>query len=368
MELRGEPEHAVELAARLRSAIGLPFHYEGLTLLLDASIGIAVFPEHGDDADALLRHSDIAMYEAKRQRSGYELYAPNANNRTRESLALLGELPAAIKTGQMVLHYQPKFDFATGELTGVEALVRWQHPQRGMLLPGVFLPLAEHTSLMRPLTFAVLSGAIEQAARWAKQGPRIPVAVNLSAPDLIDAHLATEVTRLLSAHGLDPELLEVEVTERIVAIDPDRVSATLASLRELGVTVALDDFGTGSSSLSYLRRLPVQVLKIDRSFVRAASTGDPADVALVANIIGLATALGLRSIAEGIETTAERQLLSDLGCDQGQGFGLARPMAAELVADHLRWQESETTTTPHLEQGGEAIYPPAKFVVDSVCT
>ena len=159
--------------------------------------------------------------------------------------------------------------------------MRWQHPSRGLLLPNALLPLIEHTGLMRPLTWQVLSSAVEQAAQWMKQGLAIPVAVNFSAPDLIDANLASEVRRQLTAHRLEPEMLEVEVTEGIIATDRDRVSATLASLRELGVTIALDDFGTGSSSLSYLRRLPVQVLKIDRSFISSASTGDPADVALV---------------------------------------------------------------------------------------
>jgi EAL domain-containing protein (putative c-di-GMP-specific phosphodiesterase class I) len=322
------------------------FAYEGLTLILEASVGIAMFPDHGTDPGRLLRHADIAMYEAKRQRSGVELYAPSANSHTRDNLALLGELRAAIDSGQLVIHYQPKFALATGKLTGVEALVRWQHPNRGLLLPSALLPLVEHTGLMRPLTWQVLSSAVEQAARWAKQGLRIPVAVNLSAPDLIDANLSTEVSGQLAAHRLDPELLEVEVTEGIIATDRDRVSATLASLRELGVTITLDDFGIGSSSLSYLRRLPVQVLKIDRSFVSSASSGDPADVALVTNIIGLANALGLRSIAEGIETLDERQLLSDLGCNEGQGFGLAPPMAPELVADNLRWSEADAPAKP----------------------
>jgi EAL domain-containing protein (putative c-di-GMP-specific phosphodiesterase class I) len=257
-----------------------------------------------------------------------------------------------------VIHYQPKFALATGELTGVEALVRWQHPSRGLLLPDALLPLVEHTGLMRPLTWQVLSSAVEQATRWTKQGLTIPVAVNLSAPDLIDANLASEVRGQLMAHGLAPELLEFEVTEGIIATDRDRVSATLASLRELGVTVTLDDFGTGSSSLSYLRRLPVQVLKIDRSFVSAASTGDPADVALVTNIIGLAKALGLRSIAEGIETRDERQLLYDLGCNEGQGFGLAPPMAPEFVADNLRWSQTDTLTTPDSDP---RVLPPTRL-------
>ena len=339
-------EDASGVATRLREAVAESFAYEGLTLILEASVGVAMFPEHGTDPGRLLRHADIAMYEAKRQRTGVELYAPSANSHTRDNLALLGELRAAIDNGELVIHYQPKFALATGELTGVEALVRWQHPSRGLLLPNALLPLIEHTGLMRPLTWQVLSSAVEQAAQWMKQGLAIPVAVNLSAPDLIDANLANEVRRQLTAHRLEPEMLEVEVTEGIIATDRDRVSATLASLRELGVTIALDDFGTGSSSLSYLRRLPVQVLKIDRSFISSASTGDPADVALVTNIIGLAKALGLRSIAEGIETRDERQLLHDLGCNEGQGFGLAPPMAPEFVADNLCWSQTETRAKP----------------------
>jgi diguanylate cyclase (GGDEF)-like protein/PAS domain S-box-containing protein len=339
-------EDAHAIATRLREAVSQSFAYEGLSLVLEASVGIAVFPEHGTDAGRLLRHADIAMYEAKHQRSGVEVYTPSSDSHTRDSLAMLGELRTAIDSGQLVTHYQPKFALATGELTGVEALVRWQHPTRGLLLPDALLPLVEHTGLMRPLTWQVLSSAVRQAARWEQQGLTIPVAVNLSAPDLIDVNLATEVKQQLIAHRLAPRLLEFEVTEGIIATDRDRVSATLASLRELGVTVALDDFGTGSSSLSYLRRLPVQVLKIDRSFVSAASTGDPADVALVANIIGIANALGMRSIAEGIETRDERQLFYDLRCDEGQGFGLAPPMAAELVADNLRWSQTDPPVKP----------------------
>jgi EAL domain-containing protein (putative c-di-GMP-specific phosphodiesterase class I) len=275
------------------------------------------------------------MYEAKRQHSGVEVYDPATNERSRENLALLGELPRAIERGELINHYQPKFDLTTGRLTGVEALVRWEHPTRGLLLPGTFLPLVEHTGLMRPLTLRVLGDAVRQAALWQQQGLRIPVAVNLSAPDLIDASLAEEVSRQLSLHQLRAKLLEVEVTERIIATDPDRINVTLGRLRGLGVTIALDDFGTGSSSLSYLRRLPVQVLKIDRSFIRAASEGAPADVALVATIIGLADALQLKSIAEGIETAEERKLLARLGCDEGQGFALGRPMPAERIAEEF---------------------------------
>jgi diguanylate cyclase len=267
-------------------------------------------------------------------------------------------LPAAIESGQLVTHYQPKFSLSTGELTGVEALVRWQHPSRGLLLPSALLPLVEHTGLMRPLTRQMLSNAVEQAARWAKQGLRIPVAVNVSSPDLIDVNLTAEVGRQLITNRLDPELLEIEVTEGIIATDRDRASATLTSLRELGVTIALDDFGTGSSSLSNLRRLPVQVLKIDRSFIHAASTGDPADVALVANIIGLAKALGLRSIAEGIENQQERQLLSDLGCNEGQGFGLAPPMAPEFVAKNRRLAEPGSTEWLRASASGAAAARP----------
>jgi diguanylate cyclase (GGDEF)-like protein/PAS domain S-box-containing protein len=322
-------------AYRLLEAIARPFEYEGLTLILEASVGIATFPDPAADADTLLRYADIAMYEAKRQHSGVEVYDPATNERSRENLALLGELPRAIERGELINHYQPKFDLTTGRLTGVEALVRWEHPTRGLLLPGTFLPLVEHTGLMRPLTLRVLGDAVRQAALWQQQGLRIPVAVNLSAPDLIDASLAEEVSRQLSLHQLRAKLLEVEVTERIIATDPDRINVTLGRLRGLGVTIALDDFGTGSSSLSYLRRLPVQVLKIDRSFIRAASEGAPADVALVATIIGLADALQLKSIAEGIETAEERKLLARLGCDEGQGFALGRPMPAERIAEEF---------------------------------
>jgi diguanylate cyclase (GGDEF)-like protein len=334
---------AVELAQQLRAATERRFHYEGMTLLIEASVGIAIYPDHALDAEALLQRADIAMYAAKRGNLGQQIYSPEGDGHSRDNLALLGELPAAIASEQLILHYQPKFDLVTGEMRSVEALVRWQHPARGLLFPAAFLPMVEHTGMMRPLTLWILDSALAQAARWQERGLSIPVAVNLSAPDLLDGTLPADVAQRLSDWGVDASLLIVEITERIVAADPERVAGTLGQLRDLGVTVSLDDFGTGSSSLSYLRRLPVQELKVDRSFIRAAATGAPADVAILRTIVALAQDLDLVSVAEGIETKADLRLLRRIGCEQGQGYGLGRPMEPDQI--------TALTTTQHVLAG-----------------
>jgi diguanylate cyclase (GGDEF)-like protein/PAS domain S-box-containing protein len=323
---------ALDLARLICAALERPFHYEGLTLLIEASIGICVFPLHADDRETLVQRADIAMYAAKRARTGPAFYDAGSDEHSRDRLALLGELPGAIERRELILHYQPKFDLRSGEMCGVEALVRWNHPERGLLFPDAFLPVVEHTGLMRPMTLHIIEESLRQVVRWREAGLSLPVAVNLSAPNLLDAGLPRDVARLLAETGVHASSLQLEITERIMGADPVRMAKVLDGLRAQGITLSLDDFGTGSSSLSYLRELPVQELKIDKSFVRGASAGTDRDAAVVQTIIALAHDLGLRSVAEGIETEADRAMLLAAGCDHGQGFGLGRPMPADDVA------------------------------------
>jgi diguanylate cyclase (GGDEF)-like protein/PAS domain S-box-containing protein len=325
-------EDAESIASRIARAIEEPFRFQGLTLLVRASVGIAMFPEHGRDVETLMQRADIAMYSAKARGVGAEVYSASRDGHSRARLALIGELPDAIESGQVVVHYQPKFDLATGQIAGAEALVRWDHPQFGLLGPGAFLPLAEQTGLMRPLTMRVLDDALAQCAAWRDEGLHLPVAVNLGAPNLLDLGLPADVHELLTKWDVDPGMLQLEITETIVAADPVRVIEIMNRLGELGISLSLDDFGTGSSSLAYLRELPVQELKIDKSFILGMDE-DREAATIVETIVGLAHNLGLRAVGEGIETEEAYRLLAASGCDFGQGFLMGRPMpAAELSA------------------------------------
>jgi diguanylate cyclase (GGDEF)-like protein/PAS domain S-box-containing protein len=325
-------EQAEAVATALQRSIEEPFRFQGLTLLVRASVGIAMFPEHGRDVETLMQRADIAMYSAKARGVGHEVYSASRDGHSRARLALIGELPDAIQSGQIVVHYQPKFDLESGEIAGAEALVRWDHPQFGLLGPGAFLPLAEQTGLMRPLTLRVLDDALGQCASWREQGLTLPVAVNLGAPNLLDLGLPGDVHELLAKWDVGPSMLQLEITETIVAADPVRVIEIMQRLGELGISLSLDDFGTGSSSLAYLRELPVQELKIDKSFILGMDE-DAEAAMIVRTIVELAHNLGLRAVGEGIETDEAYQLLVESGCDYGQGFLMGRPMpAAELTA------------------------------------
>ena len=320
------------LAGKLARAIEEPFRFQGMTMLVRASVGIAMFPDHGRDVESLMQRADIAMYSAKSRGVGYEVYSASRDGHSRARLALIGELPEAIESGQIVVHYQPKFDLQTGTIGGAEALVRWEHPQFGLLGPGAFLPLAEQTGLMRPLTLRVLDDALAQCARWLESGLRLPVAVNLGAPNLLDLGLPVDVKALLEKWDLHPSMLQLEITETIVAADPVRVIEIMNKLGELGIELSLDDFGTGSSSLAYLRELPVQELKIDKSFILGMDE-DPEAATIVQTIVDLAHNLGLRAVGEGIETEEAYRLLAECGCDHGQGFLMGRPMPAAELAE-----------------------------------
>jgi diguanylate cyclase (GGDEF)-like protein len=320
-------ETATVAAGRLRAALGRPYALAGISLHVGASIGIAVFPDHAQDASTLLRHADVAMYEAKRGRTGHGVYASEGDHHSRDRLELAGEMRHALINDELTLHYQPVADLATGKLLGVEALVRWRHPERGLLAPGAFLPAIEHTELMRELSRRVLAMAICQAGAWFRLDRPWRVSANLSATDLLDNSLVTDVSSLLRRYGTPARRLTLEVTESVLMTDPARAMEVLGELRGLGVQLALDDFGTGWSSLTHLQRMPVHEIKIDRSFVAAMAT-EATSAAIVSSTVDLAHALGLRVVAEGIEDEATWRRLRDVGCDAAQGYHLARPMPA----------------------------------------
>ena len=301
---------------------------------IDASVGIALFPEHARDALGLLQRADVAMYEAKRMRTGHEVYLPSRDRHSRQRLRLVGELHGALETGQLVLYYQPKVDVRTGAVTGLEALVRWQHPERGLLGPGHFLPLVEQSGLTRALTSFVIDRALCELAELRSGGLDLDVAVNLGPADLLDLGLPSEVERLLQVRRCAPEHLQLEVSEDVVMADVDRTVDVLRGLRAIGVRTALDDFGAGHAALGQLKHLEVDTLKIDCAFVMRVAQ-DERDAAIVQSLVDLGRRLGLRVVAEGVETREAWDLLVRWGCDEAQGHLLAPPMPAPELVDWL---------------------------------
>jgi diguanylate cyclase (GGDEF)-like protein len=319
-----------EVATRLHAALVRPFDVGGVAVELGASIGIAVQPDHGHDVSTLLRRADVAMYQAKRTGTQIETYDAERDPYSSERLTLLGELRHAIDNDELVLHFQPKVALASGRVIGVEALVRWQHPERGLLGPGEFLGLAERTGLITDVTRWVLEAAVRQCAEWREEGTDLPIAINLAAANIVDITLPARVAETLRRWDVPGELLECEISEDTVMGDPRRATDVLERLRALGVRLSLDDFGTGHSSLSYLKRLPLDEVKIDRSFVSGMAV-DASDAAIVRSTIDLARHLRLDVVAEGVETEEVLDVLTSLHCDVAQGFLLSRPLpAAEL--------------------------------------
>jgi diguanylate cyclase (GGDEF)-like protein len=320
-----------EVATRVHAALARPFDVCGVAVELGASIGIALQPDHGEDISTLLRRADVAMYEAKRVGSGIETYDPERDPYSAERLKLLSELRHAIDHDQLVLHFQPKVALdATRRVIGVEALVRWQHPERGLLGPGDFLGVAERTGLIADVTRWVLDAAVRQCAAWRERGTELPVAINLAAANIVDVTLPSAVERSLRRWNVPGELLECEISEDTVMGDPRRATEVLEQLRALGVRLSLDDFGTGHSSLSYLKSLPLDEVKIDRSFVTGMAV-DASDAAIVRSTIDLARHLGLDVVAEGVETEEVFEVLVSLDCDVAQGFLLSRPLPADQL-------------------------------------
>ncbi len=328
----GDAEAALVVARKLRNAVEWPFTVRGLTLEVEASIGVALFPEHGADADTLLRHAEVAMYQSKESHSGAEVYSPDRDVYSPDRLKLLGELRRAIENRELLLHYQPKVSLRSCEVLGFEALVRWDHPEQGLLPPDRFIPFAEHTGLVKPLTRYVLREAVAQCAEWTRSGLDLTVAVNLSGRDLLDLGLPEDVQSALAGARLDPRRLELEITENTILTDPVRTRAILERLKGLGVRLAIDDFGSGYSSLGYLKRLPLDVLKIDKSFVLGMLRDDDDSAAIVRSTIDLAHNLGLQVVAEGVEDERVGSVLTALHCDAAQGFYFSPPLAGPDVA------------------------------------
>jgi diguanylate cyclase (GGDEF)-like protein len=333
---------ALDLAERIRSALAAPFRTEDMSFEIEASIGVALHPEHGADFESLLQRADVAMYVAKDRNTGIETYDPDADRHSTMRLGMLAALRTALDNNELELHYQPKADLRTGDVVGVEALLRWRHPERGMVPPDEFIPLAEQTGLMRHITQFVVDEALAQLAAWWADGLRVQAAVNVCARDLYDRDFAAFLASRLEHYGVPPRALMVEVTESVLMADPGRAGATLLSLADLGVGVSLDDFGTGYSSLVHLKRLPVSEVKIDRSFVMRMDVNED-DAAIVRSIIELATALGLRVVAEGVETRESWDRLAVYGCDAALGWYLAKAQPATVVT---RWLHDHRRTVP----------------------
>jgi diguanylate cyclase (GGDEF)-like protein len=325
--LPGGLRHAEEAAGRLLAALDRPMEIDSLLLHIMASIGIAVFPQHGRSVRELLRHADVALYCAKDSDAGFCTYAEEHDEYSIDRLALAAQLRRGIERGELVVHYQPKAPLHGGAITAVEALVRWNHPQLGYIGPDGFIPLAEQTGVIKPLTERVLEAALHQCEVWHGEGLTISVSVNVSTRSLLDHDLPQMIRTLLGRFHLPPSTLQLEITESRIVADMRRARTALDEIRAMGVKIAIDDFGTGFSSLSQLQQLPIDEIKIDKSFVTRMEVNRN-DAVLVRSIIELARNLGLRVTAEGVESESIRSSLRQLGCDYAQGFHIGRPAPA----------------------------------------
>ncbi|MEV0607089.1 EAL domain-containing protein [Polymorphospora rubra] len=364
-----DPAEATDLANRIVDVLAEPVPIDGLPLDVGGSIGVAVYPEHGEDFETLMRHADVAMYDAKHRGDTVAVYAPDSDHSSPERLSLLADLRKVLETtgpkgtaggaaggpgagrdgaggrdagsgreaggaGEITMYYQPQVEIATGEVVGVEALLRWRHPRRGMVDPEELIRVAEQSAVMRLLTRRVVDDVVEQIAKWAAAGLPLRAALNVSVRDLHTGEIADQIDDRLTRYGVPPDRLQLEITEGALMADPHRVLATIARLDRIGVAIALDDFGTGYSSMQHLRRLPLSEVKVDRSFV-LGMTGDADDAAIVRSIIELAGALGLRVVAEGVEDERTWRMLHAAGCHVAQGWFYARPMPADELVSWL---------------------------------
>ena len=318
---------AVALAEEIRASLGVLLPVRGIPLVIEASVGISSYPDNGLDVDALLQTADAAMYVAKDRRVGFVLYDGTLEGSTADALTLVSELRPALARQELILHFQPQIDLTNGGVSGAEALVRWQHPERGLLQPGAFVPYVERTGASRELSDYVLEGAAAQLRSWRDRNFDLGIAVNLTMFDLLDTSLPRQIADLLERTGLEPDRLELEITESLIMGDPERVLAVAERLKAVGVRLAIDDFGTGYSSLSYLKSLPVDIIKIDRSFVMGMSANE-SDATIVRSTIELAHNLDLRVVAEGVEDAETLDLLAGYGCDFAQGYFISRPCDA----------------------------------------
>jgi diguanylate cyclase len=322
------PSDATAVADRVRNVLRQPFQLEGMTFRVDASIGIALAPEHGTTPESLLQKADVAMFTAKRAHAPWRIYSSEQDENARERLDLMEALRDAIGRGEIVPYYQPILDLSRGRVIKTEALARWLHPVRGVLAPVVFLDLIVDAGLMDAFTISMLDQALRQQSSWAARGYEIGMSINISAACLRDEGLPDKVAACIGAHEVDPAFVTLEITEDCFIADPVQALAILQRLRDIGVELSIDDFGTGFSSLTYLRRLPVTELKLDRTFLTGAA-GDERAVAVIRSTVDLAHSLGLRIVAEGIETLETLALVDGLGCDAAQGYLMGRPVSSE---------------------------------------
>ena len=332
-EVRGVDE-AMSIASALLAALALPFQVEGVEMQVEASIGLVLSGQHGEDAITLMQRADIAMYVAKTQHLGVFVYDPDVDGNSAGKLALVWDLRRALDRGELVMYYQAKVSVTTGAVVGAEALVRWQHPEMGLIFPDDFIPLAERTGLINPLTQYVINAALTQARAWLDAGCSVPISVNLSARNLQDECFADQVSALLTKHGVPAHLLDLEVTESAIIIDPERALAMLQKLSAIGMRISLDDFGAGYTSLSQLTSMPISEIKIDRSFVMKMAK-DPNSALIVSSVVELGHNLGMTLVAEGVEDEGALGTLAALGCDIAQGYHLSRPVPA---ADFDLWR------------------------------
>ena len=326
-------EDATLIAEKILQALGQPYTIEGHTLNISCSIGIGVYPDDGNDIKTHMRNADTAMYHAKEKgRNNYQFFSHDMNVRAVERLTLEGALRRALEREEFVLHYQPQADMKTGKVVGAEALIRWRHPEKGLIPPATFIPVAEESGLIAPIGEWVLSAACAQGQSWAQDGhDKLRIAVNISARQ-INRELAKAVDATVRSNRFDPQCLELEIAESLLMHNVEETIAALKDLNDLGAQISIDDFGTGYSSLSYLRRLPIDAVKIDRSFVHDLGSSRDA-AAIVAAIIAMAKSLQIRVIAEGVESYDQLNILEMMHCDEYQGYLFGKPVpAAEFAA------------------------------------
>jgi diguanylate cyclase (GGDEF)-like protein len=340
------PRELTRVAEKILAEVSGPMTVYGKEFQITASVGISTFPADGEDLRSLLKNADIAMYRAKQQGNAYQFYAEQMSEHSVERLELETALRQALERDELRLHYQPKVEARTGRVTGIECLLRWQHPTLGLLQPDQLVPLAEETGLIVPIGKWALRSACQQARAWAEEGlPELRIAVNLSARQFMSPTLLEDVVTTIAETGINARQIELEVTESVMMREPDEAAKLLRSLKMIGVRLTIDDFGTGYSSLAYLKRLPIDCVKIDASFVRGLPV-DASDVAITETVIAMSRGLGLRVVAEGVENRDQMRFLEARGCDEMQGFFFARPLTADKLAAYLRQEPVEDAREP----------------------
>ncbi len=330
-------EEAESVALKISGIMDKPFLVEGSSLAVEVNIGIVTFPEHGQDTGTLLQHADIAMYEAKRTQISHVYFNPDKNRTTWDRLIMMGELRKAIDEKHFVLHFQPQISVINGHLSGIEALVRWQHREKGLIMPNDFISLVEQSGLCKPLTSFVLNKSLEHYSVWRDKAMKTGISVNISVKNLHDFTFPDEVRTILAKWKIAPDRLTLEITESSIMVDPVRVNKVVEGLKELGVNLAIDDFGTGYSSLNYLRHFPAKEIKIDKSFVIDMLQNED-NAMIVKSTIDMAHNIGRQVVAEGVENDATQVLLKRLGCDYLQGFHISRPLPPD---DLFAWYEKQ---------------------------